>query len=128
MIHAGMTILYVADQAAAAEYYRSLFQLNPRLHVPGMTEFQLSESLVLGLMPIKGISRLLGQNWKTGDDNASPKAELYLLVEDAAAWLTRAVALGGRMLMDVKIQNWGDRVGYCLDPDGHVLAFAEPVN
>jgi len=26
----------------------------------------------------------------------------------------------------VESRDWGDRAGYCLDPDGHVLAFAEP--
>jgi len=28
-------------------------------------------------------------------------------------------------ISELKDRDWGDRVGYISDPDGHVLAFAE---
>jgi len=33
-------ILYVADQEKSKLFYQNLFQLEPSLDVPGMTEFQ----------------------------------------------------------------------------------------
>jgi aminoglycoside 6'-N-acetyltransferase len=36
------------------------------------------------------------------------------------------VAAGATELSPVLAREWGDDAGYCLDPDGHVLAFAAP--
>jgi len=36
------------------------------------------------------------------------------------------VAAGAAELSPVLPRDWGDGVGYCLDPEGHVLAFATP--
>ncbi len=55
----------------------------------------------------------------------NPKAELYLMVDSAALYLERAISSGATLLLDVEPRDWGDKVGYCFDPDGHVLAFAE---
>jgi len=33
---------------------------------------------------------------------------------------------GGRLLDGLRDRSWGERVGYALDPDGHVLALAVP--
>ena len=53
-----------------------------------------------------------------------PRAELYLLVDDPAAFHGRALAEGGRELSPLAPREWGHEAAYCLDPDGHVLAFA----
>lgn len=90
-----------------------------------MTEFQLGDSSVLGLMPETGIKRLLGDSLP--DPTAAhgiPRAELYLYVENPAASHDRALAAGARELSALAPRNWGDEAAYCLDADGHVLAFA----
>lgn len=53
-------ILYVENQEESTRFYRSVLDLEPVLEVAGMTEFQLNESSVLGLMPETGIKKLLG--------------------------------------------------------------------
>ncbi len=53
-------ILYVDDQARSTTFYSQVLDCQPTLNVPGMTEFTLSENTILGLMPIAGIKRLLG--------------------------------------------------------------------
>lgn len=120
-------ILYVADQRRSAEFYRAVLGVAPTLDVPGMTEFRLAEGAVLGLMPEDGIARLLGAG--VAHPSAArgvPRAELYLVVGDAAAVHERAVEAGAREVSPVAAREWGHVVGYSLDPDGHVLAVASP--
>ena len=125
-MEAAHLILYVRDQARSTEFCRLALGLNARLNVPGMTEFELRAGCVLGLMPEAGIRRLLGDvlpDPVAGRSGA--RAELYLVVEDAGAAHRRAIAAGGVELAAVAKRSWGHRVGYVLDPDGHVLAFAQ---
>lgn len=118
-------ILYVADQARSARFYAAVLQAAPRLDVPGMTEFALGDGAVLGLMPAAGIRRLLGDALPDPASAAGvPRAELYLLVPDPEAGHARALAAGAQELSPVRSRDWGHRVGYAMDPDGHVLAFA----
>ncbi len=126
MISETLFILYVSDQKRSAEFYGKVLNRTPHLDVPGMTEFGLSGGCKLGLMPEAGIKRLLGE--KLPDPAIAkgvPRAELYLIVDDASAYWARAVALGAKEISPLADRDWGDRVAYCLDPDGHVLAFAE---
>jgi|GEM_PF-142777 len=121
-----MFIVYVRDQDASTRFYGSVFQEAPSTHEPGMTEFALGDGVSLGLMPAAGIRRLLGDALPDPDAAAGiPRCELYLVVPDAAACLQRALDAGARALSPLLPRDWGQRVGYCLDPDGHVLAFAE---
>jgi len=116
-------ILYVRDQTAATAFYATALGAAPVLHVPGMTEFLLGEGCVLGLMPEAGAARLLGP--ALGAFARGPRAELYLVVPDAASAHQRALAAGARELSPLGPRDWGHSVAYSLDPDGHVLAFAE---
>jgi len=115
-------VLYVADQRKAAEFYSAVLDLQPTLDVPGMTEFVLSEDAVLGLMPIEGAERLLRLAMP---ETSGPRTELYLVVESAGAYHSRAVASGARELSPFAVRDWGHAVAYSIDADGNVLAFAE---
>jgi len=119
-------ILYVKDQNRSAAFYSALLKMTPCLDVPGMTEFALSTESVLGLMPETGITRLLGSDLPNpAQANGIPRAEVYLVVDDAYDYFSRAVGLGAKSLSDPTLRDWGHIVGYCLDKDGHVLAFAQ---
>ena len=120
-------ILYVADQKKSTIFYGKVFGKAPRLHVPGMTQFDLPGGSTLGLMPAAGIKRLLGDSLPDPQSAAgTPRSELYLLVGDPSAYLQRAINAGAVELSPVLPRDWGDNAGYCLDPDAHVLAFAHP--
>lgn len=116
-------ILYVSDQGRSASFYEKTLGQPPTLNVPGMTEFHLNDGCVLGLMPAAGIKRLLA---KLPDPGAgkTPRAELYVLVDDPAAFHGRALANGAQELSALAKRDWGHEAAYSLDPDGHVLAFA----
>jgi predicted enzyme related to lactoylglutathione lyase len=115
-------ILYVADQGRSRDFYQGVLGTAPRLDVPGMTEFALPGSAVLGLMPEAGIQRLL-EGLDVGTSEVS-RAEVYLRLPDAEAALARAEAGGGAVLSARQLRNWGEHVSYVRDPDGHILALA----
>lgn len=118
-------ILYVADQARAAEFYSAVLAIEPILNVPGMTEFELSATCVLGLMPAVGIKRLLGDALPDpASADGIPRCELYLRVDDPGRYHGRALEFGANELSPLQPRGWGDLAAYSLDLDGHVLAFA----
>jgi hypothetical protein len=119
-------ILYVQDQTISTIFYSRVLNREPSLCVPGMTEFTLSQDCILGLMPQAGIRNLLGESLPDLSAAAGiPRAELYLLVEQPQVYHQRALAAGGIELSAFAPRNWGHSAAYSLDPDGHVLAFAE---
>ncbi len=118
-------ILYVADQEWSTDFYSRLLDRRPRLHVPGMTEFELPGGAVLGLMPAEGVKRLLGDAViDPGCAAGIPRAELYLVVDDPDAYHQRALAAGARELSPLQPRDWGHDAAYAMDSDGHVIACA----
>ena len=119
-------ILYVRDQFASERFYREVFGSAPTLSVPGMSEFTLTESATLGLMPEAGICRLLGDGIVDPSLAAGiPRAELYVVVDGPGEFHERALAAGATELSALALRSWGHRAAYSRDPDGHILVFAE---
>lgn len=123
-----ITILYVEDQELSCNFYRKLLGKEPVLNVEGMTEFDISPGVKLGLMPNDGIARILKDKTphpKTG--TGIPRCELYFYVDDVGAEYINAVRAGATLVSHTELRNWGDKVCYFSDPDGHIIAFAEKV-
>lgn len=119
-------IIYVADQKRSTDFYRRLLSREPVLEVPGMTEFELTASLKLGIMPENGIARILTEKMPNpANGNGIPRCEIYLLSERLQPYYERAIELDAVLVSDIAERDWGHRVCYFHDPDGHVLAFAE---
>jgi len=120
-------ILYVADQQRSRDFYTSLLGLTPTLDVPGMTEFDL-DGCKLGLIPEDGIARIITPALPQPSVGAGvPRCELYLEVDDILVPMERARSAGARIVDAAKDRDWGHRVAYFADPDGHVIAFARSV-
>ena|SRR5690606_35947244 len=122
-------ILYVDNQEKSKIFYAKLLRSEPVLDVPGMTEFQITENSKLGLMPNSGIRKIL-QN-KTPDPasgNGIPRCELYLYAEDLEKEFENALNCGAQLISPIENRDWGDQVCYFADADGHIIAFAKPIN
>lgn len=120
-------ILYVADQAKSAAFYRTLLDRAPVLDVPGMTEFELGPGTKLGLMPEQGIARIIsGPLPPPAQGSGVPRCELYLTVDDLQEAMQRAVEAGATPVDAAADRDWGHRVAYYADNDGHVIALAVP--
>ncbi|MGE3681002.1 MAG: glyoxalase [Bdellovibrionales bacterium] len=105
-------IFYVRDQEASTHFYRRLLNQEPTLNVPGMSEFKLSENCTLGLMPEKGILRLLGEAIEDpAEASGVPRAEIYLSVSSPQEYMSRAEVIGARLLSPLIVRNWGDIAG-----------------
>ncbi|NQU66583.1 MAG: lactoylglutathione lyase [Candidatus Marinimicrobia bacterium] len=109
-----MIIFYVTDQKWSAEFYENVFEMKPVLDVPGMTEFRISDSLSLGLMPGDGIKQLLGDAIEHPflHGNSIPRAELYLMVDFPEIWMERAIQAGAEVVSPLSERDWGDLAGY----------------
>lgn len=118
-------ILYVADQAASRDFYRALLEKEPALDVPGMTGFDLG-GCRLGLMPSTGIARIITPALPHPDTaHAVPRCELYLPVVGLEKAMERGLEAGAVLVSPPADRDWGHRVGYLADRDGHVVALAE---
>lgn len=122
-------ILFVRDQDRSTRFYAEVLVREPRMQVDGMTEFDLADGAVLGLMPESGIRRLLGSALPAAAPaGAGPRSELYVEVDEPELHLDRAVAAGAELVSPCSDRDWGATAGYCLDPDGHLLAFASTLS
>ena len=121
-------ILFFADQAVSTEFYAAALGMTPTLCVPGMTEFRLGETVVLGLMPETSAARLFGDRTQSPPAaRGIPRCEIYLVVSYPAVYHTRAMNAGAVEISPMADRDWGHRAAYSLDPDGHILAFAEEI-
>jgi catechol 2,3-dioxygenase-like lactoylglutathione lyase family enzyme len=123
-----LIILYVANQQLSRDFYSKLLELEPVLDVPGMTEFDLMPGMKLGLMPEAGIARILGETMPhPASGSGIPRCELYLLVENPEELFSTALDSGAIEVSKIQERDWGHRVGYVADPDGHIIAFAKEI-
>jgi uncharacterized glyoxalase superfamily protein PhnB len=121
-------ILYVADQQLSTTFYSKLLNMEPSLDVPGMTEFELSSDLKLGLMPENGIARILKDRMPhPATGHGIPRCELYMLVDNHSELYERSIALGAVEVSKIQDRDWGHSAGYVSDPDGHIIAFAKEI-
>lgn len=123
------TIFYVNDQETSSKFYQDIFRKIPDLNVPGMTEFILSDNCKIGLMPNKGIAKILGNKTPHPDKGIGiPRCELYFYVDNIELEFENAIKSGATLISEIIARDWGDKVCYFSDPDGHILAFAEKLN
>ncbi len=104
-------ILYVKNQEESCSFYSKILRKEPDLNVPGMSEFIISDTCKLGLMPEKGIVKIL-ENKISNLENASgiPRCELYFYVHDILLEFEHALKSGAKLLKPFATMDWGDQV------------------
>lgn len=77
-------------------------------------------------MPENGIAKIISNKLPhPKKENGIPRCELYLKMENPNEYIKRGIKLGGKEISKLKNRDWGDKVGYISDLDGHIIAFAE---
>ena len=121
-------IIYVDDFDKTKLFYELLFNNKPVIDEPGMCEFKLPDGSTLGIMHTSSLTKLFGEEFvEQKDRKALPNVELYFLTEIALEFHKRAVQLGATELREFADMDWGHKVAYSLNHDGHILAFAEKI-
>jgi uncharacterized glyoxalase superfamily protein PhnB len=125
-VHAVTPHLVCAGAAEAIEFYKKAFGATELIRVPGS-----DGKLMHACVSINGSSVMLVDEYPEMG-GTSPKTlkgtpvTIHLIVDDADAFVQRAVDAGATVVMPVEDQFWGDRYGLIEDPFGHRWSVATP--
>ncbi len=123
-----MTIIYVENQEKTKMFFQLLLNKHPMLDVPGITEFELLDGSILGIMPDTRLGKLFSDRFEKKDKKKSlPHIEFYFISNNADTLHKRALELGATEIREFSNMDWGHRVAYSINHDGHIFAFAEEI-
>ena len=116
--------LFCRDVAAAIDFCRNTFhavELNRRSGPDGKAAHAL---LTIGPAMIMIEAEWPELTSRAPNLDGSSPVVIYVYVEDVDKTVERAVAGGAKVLFPVTNQFWGDRIGWMMDPSGHVWTVA----
>ena len=118
-MHSVTPHLVCAGAAAAIEFYKKAFGAVEVTRLPGQQGKLMHASIRIGDSAVMLVDEspewgMLGPKALKG----SP-VTIHLYVDDADAFVARAVKAGAKLTMPVADMFWGDRYGQLEDPFGH---------
>ena len=117
--------LFCRDVGAAIDFCKHTFAAVELGRRPGPD----GTTAVHALLTIGPAMIMIEAEWPGGTSRApqldgSSPVVIFVYVEDVDQTVERAVAAGARVLIPIANQFWGDRVGWIMDPSGHVWTIA----
>ncbi len=119
--------LFCRDVAAAIEFCKNVFGAVEQVRRPGPDGTAAHALLTIGPAMIMIEAEWPGAASRAPQLDGSSPVVIYVYVEDVDATVERAVAAGAKILFPVSNQFWGDRIGWIMDPSGHVWTIATRV-
>ncbi len=116
------TIVYVADVAAALDFYSRAFGLE--------AGFRASDDSYATLGGEGAVLAFASRAMAPAADRAIDQAagfEVWLADEDVPGALARALAAGAELVAEPVVKPWGQTVAYVRDPDGVLIELGTPV-
>jgi PhnB protein len=116
--------LFCRDLVAEIEFLKAVFGADDPNRRPGP-----DGKIIHALLTIRGQMLMLEAEYPTLPsrvpllDGSSPVV-IFVYVEDVDRVVEKATSLGATLLIPVKDQFWGDRIGWIMDPEGHVWTIA----
>ena len=116
--------LFCADVAAEIDFCKNTFGA-----VEGVRRSGPDGKAAHAMLTIGPAMLMIEAEWPTlpsrapKPDGSSPVV-IFVYVEDVDKTVERAVAAGAKILYPVENQFWGDRIGWIMDPEGHVWTIA----
>ena len=116
--------LFCRDVAAEINFCKNTFGAEERVQRPDS-----GGTVVHALMTIGPAMIMIEAEWpgvasRAPNPDGSSPVVIYIYVEDVDKTVERAVAGGAKILFPVQNQFWGDRIGWVMDPAGHVWTIA----
>jgi catechol 2,3-dioxygenase-like lactoylglutathione lyase family enzyme len=123
-------IFAVSDLARSLEFYERVlgWPRNDAIDYSEYVELLAPEGGSLGLYERDGYAELLGAEPAEVLSGAVAPAYVYVRVEDADAAVSRLEEAGGRPLSALAPRSWGHEAAWFADPDGNVIAVAQPAH
>ncbi|MGQ0643038.1 MAG: VOC family protein [Gemmatimonadaceae bacterium] len=116
--------LYCRDPAAEVEFCRVTFGAVERGHRADANGNVQHALVDIGSATIMIEAESSGLTSRAPAMDGSSPIVLYIYVEDVDKTVSRAVTAGAKVLFPVSNQFWGDRMGWMMDPEGHVWTVA----
>src|SRR5262245_40098692 len=119
--------LFCRDVPAEIEFCKTAFNAVEVTRRPGP-----DGTIIHALLTISGAMVMLEAEYPTLPsrvpplDGSSPVV-VFVYVEDVDKSVERAIASGAKLLVEVQNQFWGDRIGWIMDPAGHVWTVASRI-
>jgi PhnB protein len=122
-----MPRLFCRDVAAEIDFCKSTFGAVELGRRPGPDGTAAHALLTIGPAMIMIEAEWPGLASRAPQLDGSSPVVIYVYVEDVDKTIERAVAGGAKILVPVQNQFWGDRIGWVMDPAGHVWTIATRV-
>ena len=123
-------IFAVSDLARSLQFYERVlgWPRNDAIDYSEYVELLAPEGGSLGLYERDGYAELLGAEPAEVPSGAVAPAYLYVRVDDTGAAVSRLEEAGARPLSALAPRSWGHEAAWFADPDGNVIAVAQPVH
>ena len=111
--------LYVAGAAKAIEFYKKALGAEERMRFEGPGGSIMHAELKIGDSVIMLADEMPGQGGRGPKSIGGTPVSFFVYREDVDAAWKRAVDAGGKPVVPLEDQFWGDRTGCLEDPFGH---------
>jgi catechol 2,3-dioxygenase-like lactoylglutathione lyase family enzyme len=122
-------VFAVEDVTRAVEFYEHAFgwPRNDRIDFEEYVELHPPDGGSLGLYRRDGYARMTHATpAETSPDEVSP-AYLYVRVPDVRGAIAKLESAGATPLAPLRPRAWGEEAAWFADPDGNVVAVAQPL-
>jgi PhnB protein len=119
--------LFCRDVVAEIDFCKNTFGAVEGVRRPGQDGTVAHALMTIGPAMIMIEAEWPGVPSRAPDLGGSSPVVIYVYVEDVDKTVERAVAGGAKVLFPVTNQFWGDRIGWVMDPSGHVWTIATRV-
>lgn len=116
--------LFCRDVAAEIDFCIQTFAAVERVRRPGPDGTAQHALLTIGQAMLMIEAEWPGIATRAPQLDGSSPVVIYIYVEDVDKTVERGLAAGAKILFPVQDQFWGDRIGWIMDPAGHVWTIA----
>jgi PhnB protein len=116
--------LFCRDVAAEIDFCTTTFDAVERVRRPGPDGTPAHALVTIGPAMLMIEAEWPGFASRAPVPDGSSPVVIFVYVEDVDKTVERAVAGGAKVLFPVQNQFWGDRMGWVMDPAGHVWTIA----
>jgi PhnB protein len=119
--------LTCADAPKAIEFYKKALGAEEVMRFPGPDGRIMYAELKIGDSTLMLGDEMVEQGMKGPRTLGGTPVSFFVYSEDVDAAWQRAIAAGGRQIMPLENQFWGDRAGSFEDPAGHQWWLAQRI-